>query len=428
ELASRGSNDGIWDWNIRTNEVFFSERWKQMRGYAADEITNDLSYWSSNIHPEDFNRVQTALQDHLQGKTPFFSVEYRVRRKDGSYMWILDRSQALWDKNGQVIRMAGSATDITKRKQAETALLKSQCLLAEAQRVARIGSWEFDLETKKITWTQALFHILNRDPALAEPNYEENVQIYHVDDQQKLHEAAERAMITGEAYNLILRVPLPDSSIRYIEAIGQAEIIDNKVIRLYGTCQDISEHIQVDMSLQRELHKALLPKNLTDKIRRSLNPEEILQTAVQQISKAFGVNRCLIHAYVTEPELTIPMVAEYLSGNCESILHLNIPAIGNPHIQKLLTQENAIASDDVYADPLLKNAESICQQINLKSMLAVGTFYQGKPNGVIGLHQCDGYRHWIQEEIELIESVAAQLGIAIAQAQLLEREKPAVNN
>ncbi len=423
ELASRGSNDGIWDWNMRTNQVFFSDRWKEMRGYAADEISNDLSHWSNSIHPEDFEQVQTRLQDHLGGKTPFFSVEYRVRRKDGTYMWILDCGQALWDQNGHVIRMAGSETDITKRKQSETELRKSQSLLAEAQRVARIGSWDFNLITQKITWTEELFHIFNRDSTLPEPNYEENLEIYHVDDRQKLHEAAQRAMITGESYHLTLRVPLIDGSLLYIEAIGQAKIIDGKVVRLYGTCQDITERIQVDMALKRELNKALLLKNLTDKIRQTLNPHEVLQTAVQQISQAFGVNRCLIHAYITEPFISVPIVAEYLSGNYESMLHVHIPAIGNPHIESLLAEEVAIASHNVYADPLLKSAASICHQVSLKSMLAVGTFYQGKPNGIIGLHQCDRYRNWTKEEIEMIETVAAQLGIAIAQAQLLEREK-----
>ncbi|MBD2292917.1 PAS domain S-box protein [Anabaena sphaerica FACHB-251] len=123
ELALRGSNDGIWDWNIKANQVFYSTRWKQMRGFADDEIGSNLQEWSNLIHPDDYDRVMIAVADHLAHKTPFFQEEYRVQRKDGSYMWVLDRRQALWDETGNVLRMVGSESDITSRKQAEAELL-----------------------------------------------------------------------------------------------------------------------------------------------------------------------------------------------------------------------------------------------------------------------------------------------------------------
>jgi PAS domain S-box-containing protein len=123
ELAMRGTNDGIWDWNLRTNQVFYSTRWKQMRGFAEDEIGSDLHEWSNLIHSDDYDRVMAALADHLAHKTPFFQEEYRVQRKDGSYIWVLDRRQALWDHKGHVLRVVGSESDITSRKQAEAELL-----------------------------------------------------------------------------------------------------------------------------------------------------------------------------------------------------------------------------------------------------------------------------------------------------------------
>lgn len=123
ELALRGTNDAIWDWNLKTNQVFYSTRWKQMRGFAEHEIGSDLHAWSNLIHADDYDRVMVALADHLAHKTPFFQEEYRVQRKDGSCMWVLDRRQALWDKQGNVLRMVGSESDITNRKQSEAELL-----------------------------------------------------------------------------------------------------------------------------------------------------------------------------------------------------------------------------------------------------------------------------------------------------------------
>ncbi|MCT7952169.1 PAS domain S-box protein [Ancylothrix sp. C2] len=126
ELALRGNNDGIWDWNIQSNEVFFSSRWKEMLGYQEHEIQNTLDEWTNRIHPDDLEWVMEAVQDHFAKKTPFYLTEHRIRCKDGSYKWILDRAQALWDDKGKVIRMAGSHTDITERKQTEVAIKESE--------------------------------------------------------------------------------------------------------------------------------------------------------------------------------------------------------------------------------------------------------------------------------------------------------------
>ena len=128
QLALRGSDAGIWDWNPRTNAVFFSTRWKTMLGFSEEEIGNTLSEWSDRVHPEDLPRVTQALEDHFAKKTEFYESEHRVRCKDGSYKWILDRGQALWDANGTVVRVVGSHTDITPRKQVEAALSEQQAL------------------------------------------------------------------------------------------------------------------------------------------------------------------------------------------------------------------------------------------------------------------------------------------------------------
>ncbi len=122
ELALRGNNDGIWDWNVNTNEVFFSTRWKEMLGYEEHEISHHLNERMMRVHPDDRNMVTTAVENHFSRITPFYINEHRVLCKDGTYKWILDRGQALWDENGNVVRMVGSHTDITDRKQAEEAL------------------------------------------------------------------------------------------------------------------------------------------------------------------------------------------------------------------------------------------------------------------------------------------------------------------
>ncbi len=119
QLALQGNNDGIWDWNVQTNEVFLSSRWKSMLGYEEHEISNHLDEWSKRVHPDDLEAAIQDIQKHLTRKTDYYINEHRVQCKDGGYKWILDRGKALWDEAGNPLRMVGSHTDITDRKTAE---------------------------------------------------------------------------------------------------------------------------------------------------------------------------------------------------------------------------------------------------------------------------------------------------------------------
>ena len=119
ELAIAGTNDGIWDWNIRTSELFLSSRWKSMLGYQDADIGCHLEAWSALLHPEDRGRVYAELEKHLRGNTPFFQSEQRLRCKDGSYKWILARGRALCDESGQAMRMTGSHSDISEQRAAQ---------------------------------------------------------------------------------------------------------------------------------------------------------------------------------------------------------------------------------------------------------------------------------------------------------------------
>ncbi|UBF25309.1 PAS domain-containing protein [Kovacikia minuta CCNUW1] len=134
QLAVRGNNDGIWDWNLKTNEVFYSTRWKEMLGYTDSEISNSIEEWEQRIHPDDREAVLAIHRAHIEGKTPYYIAEYRLRCKNGTNKWILSRGQALWDEAGVAIRIAGSHTDISDRKQAEVDLQRAKEAAESANR------------------------------------------------------------------------------------------------------------------------------------------------------------------------------------------------------------------------------------------------------------------------------------------------------
>ncbi|MEL7496133.1 MAG: EAL domain-containing protein [Planctomycetota bacterium] len=117
-LVARGTNDGLWDWDIRRNKIYYSPRWRSMLS-ISDEEPSTLSVWLDRIHPEDRQRVETEIENHLSQTTPHFEVESRIRHSDGSYRWMLCRAQAVWNEQGIAHRMAGSLTDITEGKVAD---------------------------------------------------------------------------------------------------------------------------------------------------------------------------------------------------------------------------------------------------------------------------------------------------------------------
>ena len=125
--AMEGNRDGVWDWNAVTNEVFFSKRWKEMLGFAEDEISNHLLEWDKRVHPDDREAVYADLNAHLSGETSYYENEHRLQCKDGSYKWILDRGKIMsWTEDGKPLRVVGTHSDITLRKNAE---LENQCLV-----------------------------------------------------------------------------------------------------------------------------------------------------------------------------------------------------------------------------------------------------------------------------------------------------------
>lgn len=118
-LVIDSSEQGIWDWNIETNEVFFSEQWKRQIGYEDHEIKNDFGSWIEHLHPDETEACQNAVQTYMNNPTKHFFLEFRFRHKDGSYRWISNKASSIINKDGKVVRMFGAHTDITERKQAE---------------------------------------------------------------------------------------------------------------------------------------------------------------------------------------------------------------------------------------------------------------------------------------------------------------------
>ncbi|MCU0526104.1 MAG: response regulator [Elainella sp. Prado103] len=178
----------------------------------------------------------------------------------------------------------------------------------------------------------------------------------------------------------------------------------------------------VVLETRRLLQRTRLLEQITTVLRHSLEVQEIFQMTATQIGLAFNVNRCLIHSYEPTPIAQLPTAAEYVR-DCEPIANLSLLVGGNPHAERVLSSDQAVNSPDVWHDPLFQPILERVQNWQIRSMLAVRTSFQGEPNGAMSLQQCDRVRHWTADEIDLLEAVAAQVGVVIKQAHLLEQER-----
>ncbi len=405
----------------------------RMNGYEVceklktNEKTREIPVIFLSVFNETFHKVKAFEIGGVDYISKPFQVEEVLARIE-SQLTIQQLSKQLKQQNVQLQR------EVEFRKQTEQALRESKARLQKlAVNIPGViyqlvqnpqGSYKFEyisyaclelyeLESEKILKNAGLVWVQN-----------------HPDDREYVMKRIAKSARTLEPFAFEWRIVTPSGKLKWLQSNSRPEMRDNGDIVWYGVLFDISDRKQAEIettaakgALERQVQRELLIAKITQEIRSSLHPKQIFQTAATQIGQTFCVSRCLIHTYITTPQVDIPLAGEYLEPECESIWNVPIPIWGNPHIVQMMIQDQPIASNNVYSDPLLQAVRPICREVGLKSMLAIRTSYQGRANGAICLHQCDRYREWTKDEMDLLEAVAAQLGIALAQVQLIDREK-----
>ncbi|HBB34707.1 MAG TPA: hybrid sensor histidine kinase/response regulator [Cyanobacteria bacterium UBA8803] len=289
QLALRGSNDGIWDWNVQTNEVFFSARWKTMLGYEEHEISNNVDEWAKRVHPDDLEWVMQVIQDHFDRKTPFYVSEHRVLCKDGTYKWILDRGQAIWDEAGNVLRMVGSHTDVTERRELQVALQRANQELEQrvaertaqleqanaalresedrnelAMEVARMFSFEWDSNTDAVKRSAQCASILGLTEGAAEKDTGASFfQRVHPEDRDRFVAGLQALTPENSTYKTTYRVVRPTGEMVMLEESGRAMFDQQgQLTRLIGMTADVTERQRLAAELEES--RATLQRQLAE--------------------------------------------------------------------------------------------------------------------------------------------------------------------
>ena len=242
-LAFAGAQEGVWDWNLETGAVMYSPRWKQMLGYADDEIPATVKAWEQLLHPDDWNRAN-ALNEAVRGGRPTYEGEFRLRHKDGHYITVLTRGLPIRrDSDGAVVRIVGTHLDITEGKRTETALRQSEERLSLAFAGAQEGIWDWNLETDACVYSSRWKHMLGYDEDEIEPHISAWERLVHPDDRaiaDKAHESVTRGQPTYEAE---FRLRHKDG--HYVQILSRGFPVRREaggpVVRIVGTHFDLTD-------------------------------------------------------------------------------------------------------------------------------------------------------------------------------------------
>jgi diguanylate cyclase (GGDEF)-like protein/PAS domain S-box-containing protein len=238
--------------------LYTSPQIEEMLGYTPGEWLEGR-LWPERLHPDDQVRVQTADERFEAGADERFSEEYRMIAKDGSVVWVREEAVAIKDEAGEPLFWQGVIFDITERKLAEEALKESEATLAEAQRLAHLGSWEWDVRSDKVRWSDETFRIYGLTLQEFVPSFDKLLEVVHPEDRKVLSKHLEAVLTAGAPYDLEHRIVRPDGQVRVVHR--RAEVVrdeNGEPLKVVGTVHDITERKALEEKLEHQaLHDPL---------------------------------------------------------------------------------------------------------------------------------------------------------------------------
>lgn len=256
QLALKGAKQGIWDWDLHTQQLTWDDRCKEIFGLPP-EFPVTLEWHITALHLDDRPQIESALSNSLNNGSDF-EQEYRTFHPDGTLHWVSARGQCYFDRSGNPYRMSGTVLDITTarqdeaiRKQTEASLRESQERLALALDAARIGSWDWDLATNEVIWTPYHEMIFGYNPGTPNRTYQEWCDRVHPDDLNSVERGIHQAMEERRDYSSEYRVIWPDGTIHWVSSFGRFHYDSTgKATRMLGMLFDISDRKQTEAALR----------------------------------------------------------------------------------------------------------------------------------------------------------------------------------
>lgn len=281
-LALGGAALGVWDWNLKSNEMNFDRRWCEMLGLAVEQVSMHLRTWEERVHPEDLQRCYQDIEAYMQGRTDRYENVHRMQHANGEWVYMLVKGRfSAWDEAGKPIRFIGTHLDITHIEKSKIALQESRKRLEEAEIAGKFGSWKLNLLTGESFWSKGHNIIFDFDPEHAVPSFEAFVSCLDPEEHERLrilYQNLSEGKVTS--FETDYRVRTKTGELRYVKASGQVQCdSDQKPLSILGTVQDITSLKILENSLIETREHALAASrtksrflaNMSHEIRTPLN-------------------------------------------------------------------------------------------------------------------------------------------------------------
>ncbi|MEQ8241484.1 MAG: PAS domain-containing protein [Cyclobacteriaceae bacterium] len=243
DFIQESSLDGLWYWDLeQPEEEWMNPKFWAVLGYDHREMPHKASAWQDIIHPKDLEIAKDNVTKHLENPDFPYDQVARYTHKNGSTVWIRCRGLAVRDEHGKPLRMLGAHQEITELKNNELLLKSKTAQLHNAQQISKVGSWELDLKTNEMVWTEELYKMYGFDHTLPPPPYSEHMKLLTSESWANLMSCLTLTREQGIPYELELRSIRKDGSQGWMWARGEAVFDENKrIIGLRGVAQDITE-------------------------------------------------------------------------------------------------------------------------------------------------------------------------------------------
>jgi PAS domain S-box-containing protein len=250
-LAVRAGRMYAFEWDAQTDVIVRSGECADILNWMADPMHDSGRHFAASVHPDD-REAYAASETVLTPGNPNYQASYRVLRPDGGVVWLEARGHALFNHEGKMLHMVGMVTDVTERKKGEETLRQREKELTEAQRVAQVGSWQWNPKTDEVVWSRELYRIAGCDPNLPPPAFQQQAQLYTLESWERLKCTVAKALETGAPYTLDLEMIRPDGSTRWITDRGEVWRDGvGQIAGLRGTAQDVTERKQAEERLSQ---------------------------------------------------------------------------------------------------------------------------------------------------------------------------------
>ena len=409
-----------------TRMIYVSPAYETIWGRSCESLYREPRSFIDAIHPEDRERVRAGLADHRCGAWDF---EYRVVRPDGEVRWVHDRGYPIRDGEGRLSCLTGIATDITRRRAAEAELRRSETSLAAAQRIARMGNWDWDIANGSLRWSDGIYRIFGLEPRQFAATYDAFLERVHPDDRGAVIDAVNAALESHRPYQIDHRIIRSDGTERVVHEQGEV-IFDagGKPERMIGTVQDITELKRSERALQNANRALHTLSRCNETLVHARNETELLDDICRTVVEAGGYRMAWVGYAGQEPDRRVQPISR-AGHDAGYVDHVQASWADDEHgrgpVGRAIRHGATVIVHDVAADPAFAPWREEALRRGYRSVIALPLRMNSAAFGCLAIYSGETNR-FDDEEVYLLEEMAEDLGYGIrALRTQVEHEKAA---